>query len=103
MTRRDAWGVQVADGYEVRWTEYTKYRARLRGFDLTTIEEILRHSTERYLDASSGRVVAVGRHGNHLVMVPYEGQGTSITAVTIHVTTRQQISSRLKSGRFTHE
>jgi len=33
----------------VVWTEYMKYRARLRGFDLARVEEIVRYSSERYL------------------------------------------------------
>ena len=32
----------------VIWTEYFKYRARLRGFDLAIIEEIVRFSEERF-------------------------------------------------------
>jgi len=32
------------------WTDYMKYRANLRGFDLAKIEDILRYSTERYFD-----------------------------------------------------
>jgi len=54
------------------WTDYMKYRARLRGFDLAKIEEIVRHSSERYFDIATGRHVAVGRHGKILVVIPYE-------------------------------
>ena len=38
----------------VIWTEYFKYRARLRGFDLAIIEEIVRFSEERYFDTATG-------------------------------------------------
>jgi hypothetical protein len=31
---------------EVAWTEYFRYRAALRGFDLDRIEEIVKHSHE---------------------------------------------------------
>ncbi len=45
----------------IRWTEYMKYRAKLRGFDLTKIENIVEYSTERYSDTVTGGRVAVGR------------------------------------------
>jgi hypothetical protein len=51
------------------WTEYMKYRLSLRGYDLTTVEQILRYSSERYVDTVTGRVVAdwptrkTSRHG----------------------------------------
>ena len=88
---------------EVVWTEYVRYRAELRGFDLVLIEQIVRQSSERYHDAMTGRLVAVGRHGGQLVMIPYERDGARATPVTIHVTKRQQINYRIKSGRFRYE
>ena len=45
-------------------------------------------------------MIVVGRHDNSIVMVPYEEKEDTITRVTIHVTTRQQINFRLKTGRF---
>jgi len=45
-------------------------------------------------------MIAVGRHDNSMVMVPYEKKEDAITPVTIHATTRQQINFRLKTGRF---
>ena len=77
-----------------------KYRARLRGFDLARIEEIVRHSSERYFDVVTGRYVAVGRHNKILVMIPYEIDENFITPITIHATTRQQVSFRLRTGRY---
>jgi hypothetical protein len=85
------------------WTEYMKYRLKLRGYDLATVEHILRYSSEWYIDTVTGRVVAIGRHGRLLVMIPYERKGGTLTPVTIHVTSRQQINSRIKSGRFKNE
>jgi len=85
------------------WTDYMKYRARLRGFDLAKIGHIVRYSSERYFDTATGRIVVVGRHDNTLVMIPYEADEGSITLITIHATTRQQIKFRLKTGRFTNE
>ena len=85
------------------WTDYMKYRARLRRFDLTKIEAIVRYSSERYLDRATGRHIAVGRHDKTLVVIPYEMDETTLTPVTIHATTRQQINFRLLSGRYTHE
>lgn len=88
---------------QVVWTAYMKYRATLRGFDLSEIEQVVRHSGERYFDTATGRLVVVGRIGTTLVTIPCEvGQGW-ITPITVHATTRQQIRFRLKTGRFTHE
>lgn len=85
------------------FTEYLKFRAELRGFDLVQIEHILRYSTERYFDTETHRVVAVGEQGNKLVMIPYEESETEIIPITIHATTRQQIKFRLTTGRLTYE
>ena len=85
------------------WTEYMKYRARLRGFSLGKIETIVRFTEERYFDTSTGRHIAIGRHGGSLVMVPYDVDDDAMTPVTIHATTGEQISLRLKSGRFRYE
>ena len=88
---------------KIVWTEYMEYRLKLRGYDLATVEHILRYSSEWYIDTVTGRVVAIGRHGRLLVMIPYERKGGTLTPVTIHVTSRQQINSRIKSGRFKNE
>jgi hypothetical protein len=85
----------------VVWTEYLRYRADLRGFDLAVIEQIVRFSEERYFDTATQRMVVVGRHGDLLVMIPFDQEGETVTPVTIHSTTRQQISFRLRAGRFT--
>jgi hypothetical protein len=84
----------------VEWSGYLRYRAGLRGFEPAKIEKILRYSVERYFDSITRRMIAVGRHDDRLVMVPYEEKEDTITPVTIHVTTRQQINFRLKTGRF---
>jgi len=84
------------------WTDYMKYRAGLRGFDLAEVERIVRYSSERYRDEATGRQVVVGRHGEFLVVVPIETQGEKMIPVTVHRTTRRQITTRLKSGRYTN-
>lgn len=84
----------------VVWTKYLEYRARLRGFDLETVENIVRFSEERYFDTATQRMVAVGRHGGWLAMVAYEEEDEDVIPVTIHSTTRQQINLRLRTGRF---
>jgi len=91
------------DHIEVIWTGYMQYRARLRGFDLAKIEQIVRYSGERYFDTATGRLIAVGRMDDLVVMIPYDTDPGSITPVTIHATTRQQLNFRLKTGRFIHE
>ncbi len=88
---------------EIIWTDYMQYRARLRGFGLAKIEQIVRHSGERYFDTATGRRIAIGRIDDLLVMIPYDTDQSAITPVTIHATTRQQVNFRLKTGRFTHE
>ena len=57
---------------EIIWTDYMKYRARLRRFDLAQIEQIVRYSGERYLDTVTGRLVTIGHIEGVLVMIPYE-------------------------------
>jgi len=85
---------------EIIWTPYLHHRAQLRGYDLPTIEYVVRFSEERYFDMTTQRMVVIGRHANQLVMVPYDQEGDTVTPVTIHATTRQQISFRLRTGRF---
>ena len=82
------------------WTEYMKYRLGLRGYDPVVIEEVLRYSSERYEDTMTDRMIAVGRHDNALVMVPYEIRGNEIIPVTVHAIDRKQIAARLRSGRL---
>jgi len=88
---------------DVAWTEYLKYRATLRGFDLKEIEQILRSSKERYFDMTTSRHIVAGHCGGILVLIPYEMNEGVLTPITIHATTRQQIEFRIKVGRFTHE
>ena len=87
---------------EIIWTDYLKYRVKLRGFNMASIEDIIRYSNERYFDTSTDRWVVVGKDSNILVMIPHEiDKDSIITPITIHATTRQQINYRIKSGRFT--
>jgi len=88
--------------FSITWTNYMKYRAKLRGFDLAKIEDIMRYSTERYFDTKTQRMIVVGRHDDRLVLIPYEKKGNEVMPITIHTTTRQQINFRLKAGRFKH-
>ena len=105
MTLSNEFGVDVRH-YEdsvIVWSDYLKYRAELRGFELSKIENILRHSEERYFDSVTRRLIVVGKHDNRLVIIPYERHGNEITPITIHAITRQQIKFRLKTGRFVYE
>lgn len=89
---------------QIIWTEYFIYKAKLRGFDLTNVEEILRYSTERYYDTATDRFVVVGKEANVIVIIPHEKDDeNTITPITIHASSRQQINHRVKSGRFQHE
>ncbi|MBF0266526.1 MAG: hypothetical protein HQL46_14775 [Gammaproteobacteria bacterium] len=85
------------------WTNYFKYKVNLRGFNLETIEEILRYSNERYYDTSTDRLVVIGKDANIIVMIPHEDDGNNITPITVHATSRQQINNRVKNGRFQNE
>ena len=84
----------------IRWSDYLKYRAELRGFELAKIEHILRYSGERYFDTVTRRMISVGRHDDILVIVPYEELENTLVPITIHATMRQQINFRLKTGRL---
>ena len=88
---------------EIIWTDYMRYRAGLRGFKFEKIEPIVRYSNEWYTDTETGRSVVIGRMDDILVMIPCDIEPGIITPVTIHVTTRQQVNFRLRTGRFTHE
>jgi hypothetical protein len=87
--------------HTIIWTDYIKYRANLRGFSLEIIEEIIRYSGERYFDNTTQRLVVIGNHENRIVMIPYDQDEKSITPITIHATTRQQIKFRMQTKRFT--
>ena len=87
----------------VEWTAYLQHRASVRGLSIALLEEILRHSEERYRDNETGRLIAIGRHSGQLVMIPYEFESGVVTPVTVHSTSRQQIRFRLQSGRLTLE
>ena len=84
----------------IKFTDYMKYRAIKRDFNLEKIESILKYSTERYFDTFSQRMVVVGKHDDLLVIIPFEQKNKTITPITIHVITRQQIKFRIKTGRF---
>jgi hypothetical protein len=85
------------------WTDYLKYRAGARGFDLEKLEDIIRHSSERYFDTETTRHVIVGKYGDTLIMIPFDEDQGEITPVTVHATTRQQIRFRVNTGRFVNE
>ena len=92
----------MLENYEISWSDYLKYRAKLRGFDLSEIERIVRFSSERYFDVATGRNIVVGRHCERLVLIPYELIEEKIVPITIHATTRQQVNFRIHNGRFVY-
>lgn len=85
---------------EIIWKSYLQYRVTQRGFDLDLIENILRFSSERYYDVETDRAIIVGKHGQQLVLIPYEQINNATIRITIHARTRQQIRFCLKTGRF---
>ncbi len=92
----------IEESFSIVWTDYVRYRAELRGFEIQEIEGIVRYTSERYFDTRTLRKIAVGRHDSRLVMIPYEENKQEMIPVTIHATSRQQINFRLKTGRFKH-
>lgn len=82
------------------WTDYLRYRAQSRGFTLAVIEYIVRFSAERYFDILTRRNIVIGRHGNRLVLIPYEEDEGTVTPITVHGTTRQQVNLNVLTGRF---
>ena len=85
---------------DILLTEYMSYRVKQRHYDFSILKEIIRFGTEKYFDTETARTVAVGRHREKIVLVPYEEDKAAITPVTVHATTRQQISFRVNTGRF---
>ena len=55
------------------------------------------------IDVESGRSVVIGRHRDELVMLPFDRENDTITPVTVHVTTRQQVNFRLKMEGLVNE
>ncbi|MEM7129298.1 MAG: hypothetical protein AAF702_23405 [Chloroflexota bacterium] len=85
------------------WTDYLKYRASIRGFDLNELERILKQSSERYMDTETGSLIVVGRHKGQMVMIAYDASDDEITPITVHSITRQQVQFRVRAGRFANE
>ena len=67
------------------WTDYMQYRAELRGFDLRSLENIIRFSGSRYNDTVTGSQIVVGKPNQELVMIPYEINEDSITPITVQL------------------
>lgn len=67
---------------------------------LETIAAVGRFASERYFGTNHSRLVGVGRFGRLLLLVPYEEDDQSITPVTVHTITRQQMTWQLQEGRF---
>ncbi len=72
---------------EIIWTDYMKYRANLRGFELQQLERIVRFSGERYYDTVTGNQIVVGKHNRDLVVIPDESSENYIIALQIKVRT----------------
>jgi hypothetical protein len=67
---------------DIHWTSCLKFRAQLREFGIKTLASILRNTPERYTDAATGRRVAIGKHGNTLVAIPYDIHEDAVIPVT---------------------
>jgi len=61
-------------------------------------------SASRYLDTDTGRRVAVGRHETQrLILIPYEATEQVVRPVTVHATTRQQVTFRVRTARYVNK
>ena len=90
-------------GWNIVHSDYLKYRCKTRGFNLSIIDDIIKHSEERFFDTESGRNMMVGRHKKTLVIIPYDENESTICPITVHAISRQQIKFRLTTGRFVNE
>jgi hypothetical protein len=84
-------------------TEYFKFRIKLRNYDLDKVLDIIKYSAVRYYDTVTNRRVVIGKHNDKLVLIPYEISDESVTPITIHAITKQQIKFRVKTGRLKYE
>jgi hypothetical protein len=74
----------------ILWTQYLFSRAELRGFEVPQREQILRYTEERHFDTVTHRMVAVGKHRDFLVTIPYDiADDQTITPVTVYATSGQ--------------
>lgn len=64
--------MRIPEESVIVWTDYIKYSAELRLFELSKVENILRYSGERYSDTATQRLIAVGKHDDRQVIIPYE-------------------------------
>ena len=85
---------------QLEWTDYMRFRVQSRGFSLEAIEQTVRYSNERYIDDTTGRLIAIGKDFESLFLVAYEVNENIITPVTVHRSTRKQIVERLKAQRY---
>lgn len=67
---------------------------------MTSIRVVSDYNSANLLRLGS---IVVGRHGRKFVMIPYETKENAIVPVTVHATTRTQITFRLRTARFIHE
>jgi hypothetical protein len=89
---------------QIIWTDYFRYRVKLRGFNLNDLEEILRYSTERYYDTATDRLVVIGRDAKTMIMTPYERDNSDVvTPITVQATNRQQVNYRVEAEDFRNE
>jgi len=85
----------------IHFTEYLQYRAKIRGFDLKQLEDILRYSPERYYDTETGRSIVVGKYQDKLILIPYEKNKSNITPILVKAAELNPASACLLAGPLT--
>jgi hypothetical protein len=97
----------VSGGVRVEYSDYLRFRLRVRGIPDKMPERIYRESQERYYDNTTGRHIAVLSVVYHRrrkrMMIAYDEFFDYVEIVTIHPIEKQQIQNRVFSGRWTYE
>jgi hypothetical protein len=88
---------------KIEYTEYARKRLQERQIPETWIAEIIAHG-DRYRDAQSGRLVAVGRQRyqgkERDIMVAFEESNSQITVVTSSALKESQRQRRIQVRRW---
>ncbi len=92
---------------QIEYSEHLKFRLQARQIPEKLPERIYRESKQRYFDHDTGRYVAVLSVLYHqqrcLMMIAFDEFEEDVTIITIHPIEKQQIQSRILSGRWTNE
>ena len=93
--------------HRVEYSEHLKFRLQMRHIPEKLPERIYRQAKQRYFDHETGRHIAIlsttYHNRRHLMMIAYDEFEDRVEIVTIHPVEKQQIRSRVNSGRWINE